>query len=350
MEGLAHPTQTEPGAAPPFPSLEIRALNPDNHQDIERIIALYQRCYGSGYPFARVYRPHFWKGQGAPSRAAKFVNLVAVDGQEFVGHLGVKLEPQTGQAEIYSIAVDLSRRQNLFKTGHAAWAALAALAKRQEIYVISHYCPLLHPALQLLSVKCFHSVETAILPAYLTGRDDPPPGILCRSGAILMHRALRPDPGQLRYLYPPPRHSRIIASLYRPLLLRRAFRLNSPGSSEIPPDNTARTRLFRRHAVLQAVLKPSGAPDLARALALLEKQAEQLSAKPYLQIRLDHPSCPSICSLAEYQGFAFCGILPNTEGHDYLLYSRLHGAARNLSLYSKRAKTLWKYIQASRLQ
>jgi hypothetical protein len=198
--------------------IEIRALNPDNAGDIESLIELYRRCYGEAYPFRRVYRPSFWAGQGASrGRGEKFVNLVAAAEKELAGHLGIKIDARSGSAEIVSIAVDMGRRQNIFLAGERAWEAVGSVARRQKWTRLLFFCPLMHAAIQVLAVKCFHSQEIALLPDYLQDCAVPMSGFAeagAKPGVLVMHNTLRAHTGRLHRLYPPRRHAEMTAWLY----------------------------------------------------------------------------------------------------------------------------------------
>ena len=336
--------------------VEIKALNPDNLFEIEQLIQLYLRSYGNSYPHKGVYSSSYWIGQSRSLlRSQKFVNLAEYRNRKMVGHLGLRLDPAHGGAEIISLAVDPADRQNIFQTARQAWQLLERQAARHACRSIHFFCPLKHPALQVLARKCFHCWESAILPGYL--HSVPLPwssfGEKKEVGVVVMQNFLQPELKPPLPIYPPERHFGMISHLYQTLGPNRDLRSAGTSPLKVEPAGPAsgiEVEYRRRYRAYHISIMPSQAP-LSGLEECLQRLGQTSDARIYLQVRLDNQNCPGICSFIESLGYHFCGVMPELKGHDYVIYARVDPtAALDEGLYSQHAKQLWKYILDSRLQ
>ncbi len=345
-----------------FNSLSIRSLNHDNQVEINRLVNLYERTYDHSYPFQNVYNPNFWARQGESlSRSRKHIDILAVDGQSFVGHLGFRLDKLTRFSELAFIALAPENRGKIFSISRAAWKTFLRVAHHQNCRGVYHYCPISHPATQIISVKCFNTKELAILPGYIPASNIINQAITSDKGRIsvlAMHSQLSADPSSSEVLYPPDCHRQFIERLYASISYPVRFaqtenlqctknKLHSSAveslKSSLSPKGM-RVEYRRRFAVCNVFLQPSSIVSLSEVLASVKNLMGQ-QKQVYLLLALDDPRCAPFCQSLEYSGFRFSGILPPIAGCHYIIYSVFSNETlQNLVLYSAQAKDLRSYL------
>jgi hypothetical protein len=349
-------------------SLTVRALNHDNQVETRRVAALYEHTYGAAYPFPNVYDPLFWSRQtDAPSRNRWPIDLVAVDRRSFVGHLGLRFDKPSGLAELSFVALAPQCREQIFSISRAAWKIVRSVAAEQKWQGVYNYCPASHLTNQLISVKCFHSRELAILPGYVPAAKTAGSAAVCgnkRVSVLVMHSPMHDQVTPPAVLYPPERHADFIGKLYAsigvPVCLSGT---KSPGqtfpgmaaaaaageqSSGSPEGMSIQYR--RRFATYNILLQPSRINDTAQVLSAVKNLAA-LRRWVYLQLALDDPQCPQFCRALEECGFRFSGILPPVVGRHCLVYSQFNNEElERIALYSAQAKELRDYMTQALIQ
>ena len=336
----------------------IRALNHDNQVERNRLSQLYERTYGSSYPFAGVYKPNFWLRHGQRTGSKRFLDVVAVDGRSFVGHVSIKFDRESEQGELVFIALDPATRQQIFAVSRALWRTLLNVASHQGWCGIHHYCPVNHPANQLVSVKCFGAREISLLPNYaLAGLCVNPrlPRQDGRLSILVMCDMLRRRGSKEAVLYPPQAHAEIIRELYASVDAPVEFGAAGvpvqqrvcPSGSEDQVQHSAAgvsSRFLLRFGVRHLTITPSEVSDFS----LLRASVAEISSGPdrlFVQVALDDPLCTKACSVLEDLGFCFCGVLPPLLGRHYAIYSVFSkDDVRRLALYSYQARKLFRHI------
>jgi len=347
--------------------LQVRAVNRDNHYDVERLVELLETHYGNRYPSHKIYDPDYWSGSHeALENIDDLLGVIVVDGERFVAHIAIKHHQNRRHVEVLLPAIDPDYRNQLSKISHLFWKCIKEQAIRQNWSIVLHYALLQHPLSQVIVTKCFQFKETAIIP-----------GAGCHAGSngfsgkhaagstsLLTYNVLSMSEDRLVRLHLPTQHASIIQELYQPFHLNRVFVDGSPHDEKTPGEpyqvvfasngrgNSGEpgfSLFFVEHLLLYHLsLCPQAVISRERALnyiRLINDFIEQKGQKLCLRIALDDPECPDYSKLVEDMGYRFCGIQPMVNGHDFVLFSRFEdNEIEKLSLYTKRAKKLRNYL------
>ncbi len=347
-------------------TLQLRALNIDNHVDAVRLVNLFQSHYLTDHPFKRVYQTDFW----STSMQTRFdyhgiVSMVAVKGEEFVAHLAYDCNPASGAVQLLLPAVHPSHRTRIFPLIRSFWRRLEQTAQRQNWRMVFTYNLTSQPLLQLLAAKCFHCETAALLPCPACCREaDSANGDTFRCSSVLvMCNVLQHNAASRQVLYPPEKHAAIIKEILDSLQLPRSFgrddgenQLYAHDQLDLFPDHmTAEkpAKLFgvqtlKSLGIYMVQINPEGLAEPEKAWELIDRLGHAPKTKNktlVVRVAMDDSRCPLFCRDLEERGFRFCGVFPMIDGHDYVAYSQFDNARiKRLTLYTERSKSLREYM------
>lgn len=337
-------------------SFEIRATTPDNEYEINRLIQLFARAYGSRFPLHAVYDMRFWK-TGLGSR---FTGVGVFEGREMVAHLAIA--PDRFDRRLVHLALPACEPELLGSLGELApgiWSLVERQARKQGWRTVSF--PIFSDVkeLQLLGVELFGMSEAAILPCYypLTNlrpatvrqyRSAAAPGRPLSGLRVPLLLALRTigAADMQAELYAPSVHLEMVRFLYEPFGLQRGFASSSGARSAagLSADARAIERYYlHKSGVSHAFVQPS---------LLSGREIQQLDLRTrgqrtsYVYVSLHDPQCPFTCASLEENGFRFCGVLPAYKGRDNIVYFKAAEPVLDRELFSSaRARALASYIE-----
>ena len=103
--------------------------------------------------------------------------------------------------------------------------------------------------------------------------------------------------------------------------------------------------------ITQISVRPEGA-DCQSLVAMLEERAAQAEVEfepLVIRVALDSEHCSGACALLENRGFRFCGVIPQSDGRDWILYSKFDPSILNgVHAGPSQTKSLLHYIQSYR--
>ncbi len=176
--------------------IKIRALNYDNCKELGALVETLSPGLRRQPPRQGVYFERFWTRQENPGwPAPRFINLAAWQGADLIAHLGLNASSSPARLRSFRLRWIFHRARISFAVARAAWGVLSELARRQKWPAIYFFCPLTHPAIQVLSVKCFHSRSLPYCPDTFRSRGDSASTSTSQRAVLLMYTALheRPD-------------------------------------------------------------------------------------------------------------------------------------------------------------
>jgi hypothetical protein len=336
----------------------IRALNPDNRREVEMLVELFVKNFGTSYPFQQVYDHEFWaaKSDDIENSDDGLISIVGVDEKRFVAHLALRPEKTYGRVEMLLPAIHPSYRKQVFKMSRLFWRCILEQAKRQNWSLIYHYSLISHPVSQLVSAKCFHSDPVLFLPNYIPSNQYRMTGMWRpndQTSILVMYNVLQETAIEPVTLYPPVRHARMIEKIYQPLKLNRSFKILNENETSILQfgknislhDSASSTFCIERFNLCHLMLTPSKLPSLEYAFDRIKEYTQNSEKKLFIHIALDDILCPILSKALELKGYKFCGALPLQDKHDYIVFGKFeHTDVKDLVLYSDQAKALRDYL------
>jgi len=362
-------TQDEQAPSAPAPDdVNVRALNPDNHQDADKLIELFTQNFGKSHPFQHVYNPNFWlravdDTEEDEDDQFNITSIIAEEGGRFIAHLALRRDAMyPDRVEILLPAVHPAFRKHMFRITRVLWSVISNLAHKQQWRVAYHFSSVLHPACQLMSVKCFKSIEVALISTCRESQQTDRTQI-CRperrASALMFYNVFDPESLAAVTIYPPAQHLSSINNTYAALKLRRTYSADG-NSNETQREKRTQVITARRGKIqtepqfeserifqgLHFVTLPGDFVQHPVSLPpYLHDLRQSTEGKPVLAIALDTPTCPVLCELLERQGFRYTGIMPLVGARDYILYTEfVPELMRDLPVYSRLAKNLRGYL------
>jgi|GEM_PF-4193737 len=336
----------------------VRAINPDNHQDAQKLIDLFVQNFGVNHPLSCVYEPSFWLGSPDEFEEEQayfpLTSIIAEESGRFIAHLALRKDLHTpGRVEILLPAVHPAFRKHMFKLTRVLWSVISKLATKQNWRVAYHFSSVLNPACQLMSVKCFHSTEVALISTcrdILQHEHDQ----ICkperRASALLFYNVFQPETIPPLAVFPPAHHLKNIQEAYTSLKIKRSFAgesraiqvIHTRGGKISAPDFEAE-RFF--HGLNISEVPGDLLREPRRISSFLVELDRFSEGKSVLALPLDNPACPALCEEVEAHGYRYVGIMPLVGERDFILYAEYcPDTVRELAVYSRQAKQLRNYL------
>jgi hypothetical protein len=312
--GIAHdgdipaPARSVPLA--PQQSYAIRRFQPEDAPGVAR--AFYQ-TWGYHYIFSAVYVPHRLIEL---NRTNAYVSIVAVaENGEIVGHYALDPVPGAPIADCCAaIVVPAHRGRGLLERMRAATEQEA-----MRLGFAAYYSEPVttHGRTQSESAKFGAQLCAIVLggdPATFVPKAMDFTGAGQRQSYTVFFKPL--GKRERRAIYAPHRHSEMIETIYENLNLPVDVRDGSPPAGE----GELRVEIMRAEGFAAIDIPVIGANSVDRVAQAVSdlKHLRRLGAI-YVNLPLEDPATPSVCTAVERIGFFFCGVIPwGLAGRDAL--------------------------------
>jgi GNAT superfamily N-acetyltransferase len=281
-------------------------------EDVEKLTACFERCYGESYVVDFFYDPEGIRARMADGRVYSVVAQTAEG--EIVGHMAM-MRPHSGAltVELGNTIVDPRYR------GHGLAARLGAAlfeACRVGGYVgFHHYPTTAHAIMQKLAVQA-GGVETGVMLSYIPeGTDYRDLGGKSEQGrlaVVVVYQPLAAAPA--RDVFLPARYETMLCDIYERAGLERG--VSAPPAANSAAPTRVRSRLDGRRGLLRIEVESAGS-DLERFVdgVLREQRAEVAQ----VDLRLSDPGVGAAVEALRQLGFVFCALLPEFAANDDVL-------------------------------
>ncbi|RMD85871.1 MAG: hypothetical protein D6808_04450 [Candidatus Dadabacteria bacterium] len=329
--------------------LFVRALNPDDRVELEKLVGLFTTLTGSTYPIRTVYDSQFW----AAHIGVRFCSVGVFHEGSLIGH--------------FAICPDSRMRSNVriaFPLFDMRYIDLQEMIRKEVAVLIDRLCRRNRwsttyyfifdsgRADQKFILQMLGGSETALCPHYflesaksqsIVGADKAGTDSRRISVYVVENPACR-NTLPSHTVYVPKHHKDICSYLYEPFGLNREFRRKPDSKVQIflgAEERGVDIKRYKETGVTHICVSPSLIHDRNKAL----NQIASLGDEPvFLFVNMFDPGCPSFVERMEDVGFVFCGILPLLMGRDSIVMWKKNQELSLKYVPSERGKALAEYV------
>lgn len=291
-------------------TLTIRAINPDNKLEIDKLIQLYLNAYGKRYPFSYVYDYKFWSGQ----IGHRLVTIGLFLQSNLFGSISLRADGRDKQNIQLCFSVLDPRLLHLRDEVEPALISLIERLSDNQNWTQVYYFDFDRTRSQhSLADRISLAHETAILPCFVKNFS------AAESPIGLVIKARRLGECKTKPIYVPKEHKGIIELLYKEADIKREFdssiskRVKTTGSTAEGNRGIRVLSRLREHSHV-ALVDPSltaSFKSTIKALATVE------NPNRFVFLNLFDPATPAFYE--ELKNYRFVGIAPNLQGRDSLV-------------------------------
>lgn len=310
--------------------VQVRALNPDNHRELEALAALASGAEGADGAGRSGKR--FWLAlTESACTERRYTGLLAWTGDRLVGHLGLEIVPQRKTIAIHHLMVSGGNEDSRRSVGRALLETVRAQADRLQIGSAVLFSRQTAPETAAVIDTVFAGVHVATLPS--CGSADA--GFDRTVDVFLVPLADEKQSSVHRVVYPPLSHLPLVNAIYKRLPLTRELGATVPlERAGQPPlqldvrcreaEAHCRTGYLRNLGLHYVYLEP-GARSVTDHLRLCAELigSQRLARRPCITlIPITRPGSDAMLEPLEQHGWQVVGLLPEYLGEDLLVLAK----------------------------
>lgn len=286
--------------------LSLRPLNPDNLNEVTQLVNLFRQI--DDYPIKNVYQPQFWTKHAG----SRFISIQIFDDKDLIGHFALSYEKtKRSVVQLGLIAILGNSKSFQAKVISEIKTLLQQVSDRQKFEIIYSFVFEQNSLAQRLATE-LGLITSAICPSYVIASDAE------RLSISICQKVINP-PEKLK-VFTPNAHHEIIKKIYNTIKIDREISSTATISKKLKSDQHAaiQSRYFQANLVEHIFVRPSLLNKKFDISQPADQQKQALSR--YIFVNAHDPEAINFCEMIEKQNYIFCGVTPQIEGCDSLLF------------------------------